>query len=156
VPILNGHALSRQALQPYPLPIGANMPCRAVPPAEPVAVAVNGHALCLFKAYRETLPGGPNYTVLDQVGGGPGDDFPTATVPADHVFMMGDNRDDSLDSRFSPIEGGIGMVPADHLIGRALVTFWSTDGSASWWKPWTWFSALRATRIGNNYSGAAE
>ena len=156
VPILNGHALPRQKLAPYKLPISANTPCRAVRPAEPVAVTVNGHASCLFKAYRETLPGGPSYTVLDQVDGGPGDDFPTATVPADSVFMMGDNRDDSLDSRFATVEGGIGMVPADHLIGRALVTFWSTDGSASWWKPWTWFSALRASRVGNGYSGQAE
>ena len=56
---------------------------------------------------------------------------------------MGDNRDDSLDSRFPPSEGGIGMVPVENLIGRAPVTFWSTDGSASYWKPWTWFTALR-------------
>jgi signal peptidase I len=48
------------------------------------------------------------------------------------------------------------MVPVENLIGRALVTFWSTDGSAFWWKPWTWFSALRASRIGNSYTGAAE
>jgi signal peptidase I len=44
------------------------------------------------------------------------------------------------------------MVPVDHLIGRAMVTFWSTDGSASYWKPWTWFTALRAGRIGNGYA----
>ena len=70
--------------------------------------------------------------------------------------MMGDNRDESADSRFATVAGGVGMVPADHLIGRAMVTFWSTDGSASYVKPWTWFSALRASRIGNGYSGEAE
>jgi signal peptidase I len=48
------------------------------------------------------------------------------------------------------------MVPINNLIGRALVTFWSTDGGASYLKPWTWFTALRASRIGNGYSGAAE
>jgi signal peptidase I len=48
------------------------------------------------------------------------------------------------------------MVPVENLIGRALVTFWSTDGSAYWWKPWTWFSALRASRVGNTYTEAAE
>jgi signal peptidase I len=69
---------------------------------------------------------------------------------------MGDNRDDSLDSRFGPAEGGIGMVPVDNLIGRATFTFWSTDGGASYWKPWTWFSALRGSRIGNGYTGDAE
>jgi signal peptidase I len=48
------------------------------------------------------------------------------------------------------------MVPADNLIGRASFTFWSTDGSSSYVKPWTWFSALRARRIGNGYTGAKE
>ena len=48
------------------------------------------------------------------------------------------------------------MVPVENLVGRAMVTFWSTDGSASYWKPWTWFSALRGDRIGNGYTGDAE
>lgn len=156
VPILNGRALPRQKLPPYKLPISANTPCRAVPPAEPVATVVNGHASCLFRAYRETLPGGPSYTVIDQVDGGPADDFPATKIPPGRVFMMGDNRDDSLDSRFSPAEGGIGMVPVDHLIGPALVTFWSTDGNASYVLPWTWFTALRGSRIGNGYTGEAQ
>jgi signal peptidase I len=47
------------------------------------------------------------------------------------------------------------MLPVENLIGRASFTFWSTDGRASWFKPWTWFSALRANRIGNGYAGAA-
>ena len=113
---------------------------------------VNGRAFCLFTAYRETLPGGPSYTVLDQIDRGPADDFAPTEVPRGRLFVMGDNRDDSLDSRFGKAEGGIGMVPIDLLIGRVLVTFWSTDGSASWLKPWTWFTALRAGRIGNAYS----
>jgi signal peptidase I len=66
---------------------------------------------------------------------------------------MGDNRDDSLDSRYPLYEGGIGMVPTENLIGRARVTFWSTDGRASWFYPWTWFRALRGSRIGNGYTG---
>jgi signal peptidase I len=110
----------------------------------------------MFKAYLESLPGGPSYTVLDQVAHGEGDDFGPVAVPAGHLFLMGDNRDDSLDSRFPEFEGGIGMVPLEDLIGRAMVTFWSTDGSASYWEPWTWFSALRGGRIGNGYTGEAE
>jgi signal peptidase I len=154
--VLNGRHLPRQELRPYAMAISANTPCKVVPPATPVVAAVNGGASCMYPAYRETLPGGPSYTVFDQVDEGPADDFAPTRVPAGHVFLMGDNRDDSLDSRFPSTEGGIGMVPVDNLIGRALVTFWSTDGSASYWKPWTWFTALRAKRIGNTYAGDAE
>jgi signal peptidase I len=98
----------------------------------------------------------PSYPVLDQVDPGPADNFAPVRVPADHVFLMGDNRDDSLDSRYPTSEGGVGMLPVENLIGRASVTFWSTDGGASWFKPWTWFSALRADRVGNGYTGVAE
>jgi len=154
--ILNGNALQRQPLRPYRLRVSPNTPCKVVPPASPVAIQTSDGVYCLFRAYQERLPGGPSYTVLDELQNGPADDFPATRVPPGHVFMMGDNRDDSLDSRFPPEIGGIGMVPVDDLIGRAMVTFWSTDGSASYWKPWTWFAALRPTRIGNGYKGEAE
>jgi signal peptidase I len=136
--------------------VSANSPCRAIPPATPAIATADGRPACLYHAYIETLPGGPGYTVLDQVDHGRADDFAEAMVPSGHVFLMGDNRDDSLDSRFPTDVGGIGMVPVENLIGRASFTFWSTDGNASWFKPWTWFTALRARRIGNDYTGKAE
>ena len=152
--ILNGRPITRQALQPFAMPISPNSQCKVVPPASPfVATLGNAQSYCVYPAYRETLPGGPSYTVLDQVENPRADEFPTVKVPPGHVFMMGDNRDDSLDSRFSSAEGGIGFVPIENLVGRALVTFWSTDGSASYVKPWTWFTALRGNRIGNGYTG---
>jgi len=154
--ILNGQRMPRQDLGPYPLPMSANTPCKVVPPATPMVAMVGGQHYCQFPAFRETLPGGPSYTVFDQVEGGPADDFGPVKVPPEHIFLMGDNRDDSLDSRFSEAEGGIGMVPVDHLIGRATFTFWSTDGSASYVLPWTWFTALRGSRVGNGYTGDAE
>ena len=154
--ILNGREVPRRPLPPTKIAVTTNSPCRAVPPAMPNIVATGNQAYCLYPAYLETLPGGPSYTVLDQNNHGLADDFGRTTVPAGHVFLMGDNRDDSLDSRFDTFQGGIGMVPAQNLIGRATVTFWSTDGSASYLKPWTWFTALRGSRIGNGYQGAAE
>jgi signal peptidase I len=154
--LLNGHVVAREPLPPDAVPVSANSPCKVVPPATPTIIALPDRQDCMFKAYLESLPGGPSYTVLDQVEHGPADDFGPVRVPAGHLFLMGDNRDDSLDSRFPEYEGGIGMVPTEDLIGRALVTFWSTDGSASYLKPWTWFTALRVRRIGNGYTGDAE
>jgi signal peptidase I len=154
--ILNGREVERRPLPPVKVPVTANSPCRAIPPASPTVITTAGAPVCAYRAYLETLPGGPSYTVLDQVDQGPADDFAEVRVPAEHVFLMGDNRDDSLDSRFPVYEGGVGMVPTENLIGRAAFTFWSTDGRASWFKPWTWFTALRPSRIGNGYTGAAE
>jgi signal peptidase I len=155
--ILNGRPLPRQSVRPFAMPISPNSPCKVVPPASPMVTRLgDGRTYCLYPAYRETLPGGPSYTVLDQVENPRADDFPAMKVPAGHIFLMGDNRDDSLDSRFTTAEGGIGLVPIENLVGRALVTFWSTDGSASYVKPWTWFTALRSSRIGNGYSGDPE
>ena len=155
--ILNGRPLPREAIPPFAMPVSANSPCKVVPPATPmVRAGADGGQTCLFPAYRETLPGGPAYTVLDQVDVPRADDFPAVKVPAGHVFLMGDNRDDSLDSRYAPTEGGVGFVPLDRLVGRALVTFWSTDGAASYVKPWTWFTSLRGGRIGNGYTGDPE
>jgi len=68
------------------------------------------------------------------------------------MFLMGDNRDRSADSRFPAQEGqAIGMVPEENLVGKALVSVFSTDGSAEWIKPWTWFTAARWDRIGERF-----
>ena len=154
--ILNGKLVPRISLPAFEIPVSENSPCKVVPPALPKTDVRSGRGYCVYPAYLETLPSGPSYTVLDQVSHGPADDFGPIRVPAGQVFLMGDNRDDSLDSRFPSYEGGIGMVPLEDLMGRALVSFWSTDGTASYAKPWTWFTALRADRVGNGYSGEAK
>ena len=154
--VLNGKAVAREAQPPVRVPISLNSPCKVVAGAPPVIAASSESASCVYRANRETLPGGPSYIALDQIDGGPADDFAAVKVPAGHVFLMGDNRDDSADSRFSPAEGGVGMVPVENLIGRATVTFWSTDGTASYFEPWTWFTALRGSRIGNGYTDSRE
>ena len=149
--LLNGKPLPRQPIGPVRNPVSPNSPCKHVGPGV-TAPREDEATACLYPAFREQLPDGTSYITLDQVSTGQADDFPAERVPPGHIFLMGDNRDDSLDSRFPPAEGGVGMLPVDKLIGRALVTFWSTDGSASYFKPWTWFTALRAQRIGNTYS----
>ena len=139
--ILNGRAIPKVIVGRVNITVSPNSPCRLAAPTPS----------CPYPAYRETLPNGRSYLTIDQIGGGPGDDFAPVTIPAGKLFLMGDNRDDSLDSRFSLEQGGVGLVPTDRLVGRAAVAFWSTDGSASYWKPWTWISALRFNRIGTSY-----
>ena len=154
--VLNGRNLPRESRGLIAIPVSANSPCRVVPPAMPmVRPDAENKPACLYPAYRETLPGGRSYIVLDQVENPRADDFGPVRVPEGHVFMMGDNRDDSLDSRFSVAEMGVGLVPVENLVGRGLVTYWSTDGSASYVKPWTWFSALRGKRLGTTFGGNA-
>jgi len=151
--VLNRRPLQRQSAGRVAIRVSPNSPCRVVPSATPmVRSGSDGSSECIFPAYRETLPDGPSYLTIDQVDTPRSDDVPAVTVPAGHLFLMGDNRDDSLDSRYSPYEGGVGLVPINHLVGRASARFWSTDGNAEWVKPWTWFSALRGDRIGGRTS----
>ncbi len=95
--------------------------------------------------YRETLPSGKSYLTLDTVRGGRGDNTGVFNVPAGHYFMMGDNRDDSQDSRFA---GAVGFVPFENFVGRAEFIFYSTDGSARFWEFWRWPGVTRWGRIG--------
>jgi signal peptidase I len=150
--ILNGKPVTRGDMREIDVPVSANSPCRVVEGATPVVRPTGKGRSCIFRGYDETLPNSVSYNVIDQVNNPLADTFPATQVPTGHLFLMGDNRDDSLDSRFSEAEGGIGMVPLDHLVGRASVLFWSTDGSSSYLKPWTWFSALRTDRIGHALS----
>jgi signal peptidase I len=93
--------------------------------------------------YRETLPSGHSYTVLDIMAHGSLDNTRVYEVPPGHVFAMGDNRDNSLDSRVD----NVGFVPIENLIGRAEIIFFSTNGSARLWEIWNWPAAIRFRRL---------
>ena len=92
---------------------------------------------CLVARSVETLPGGPSYPVLSLSDTGRVDSFAEITVPEGHLFVMGDNRDNSLDSRFPQAQGGVGFVPLENLIGRADRVLFSSAG-ASLWSFWDW------------------
>jgi signal peptidase I len=93
--------------------------------------------------YRETLPNGVSYDVLDRDAEGNLDNTQVFVVPEGHYFMMGDNRDNSADSRVD-----VGYVPFENLVGKAEVLFFSTNGSARIWEVWKWFGTIRYGRIG--------
>jgi signal peptidase I len=148
VVVLNGRPLPRERVADVAIAVSPNSPCHGVSPGAVRSLQAGSEAVCAIPRFRETLPDGTSYDVLDQVMNGPGDNFGAIVVPEGQLFVMGDNRDDSLDSRFPTSVGGVGLLPVDNLLGRVLVAFWSTDGSAEWIKPWTWFTAARWGRIG--------
>ncbi len=145
---LNGVPVIRQRLSDFEVAVSPNTGCYSV---QFMARRRDGADVCRYPRYRETLPGGRHYEVLD-LGPREMDNTQPVLVPAGHLFLMGDNRDNSEDSRFPAEPGrGIGLVPMDNLVGRATIVMWSTDGSAEWLKPWTWFSAARWDRIGGTF-----
>jgi signal peptidase I len=173
--ILNNQPVPRERIADFVQPVTENMtdkepndPCGLRGPDARETRDDEGNRICVYARYRETLPGGRSYEVLDQIRdvenrrsvGDPSpigaDNVAPFRVPEGHVFVMGDNRDDSLDGRF-PVStdpsrpGGVGMLPLENLQGRALISFFSTDGSAEWLLPWTWFTAARGSRIGMTY-----
>jgi len=94
--------------------------------------------------YKETLPNGVSYPVLDLVNEGFGDNTEVYKVPEEHFFMMGDNRDNSTDSRFL---SEVGFVPFVNLVGKAQVIFFSIDEESSFWEFWRWPTEVRWDRI---------
>ncbi len=98
-----------------------------------------------FERYTETLPNGVKHPIIEMSDTGPFDNTEEFVVPEDHFFMMGDNRDNSLDSR----SVRVGFVPKVNLVGRAKFLFFSNDGSARWWEIWKWPMAVRWSRLFN-------
>jgi signal peptidase I len=95
---------------------------------------------------RETDSNGRSYITLDREAGREGDDTGVYVVPENHYFAMGDNRDNSLDSRW-PQEIGVGFIPADHIVGKAQVILASWKGGAAIFNPVTWVTRFDLDRL---------
>ena len=121
---INGQAVRREYLGPY-------------------TVEGDGPRMTV-REFREILPNGVSHDIIEQSDDGPLDNTQEFRVPEGYLFAMGDNRDNSLDSR---VQSAVGFVPVENLVGRAEFIFFSVDGSAAWWQVWGWPGAIRWSRL---------
>ena len=143
--ILNGKPVPQVAEAPLELPVDPSQPCDPEDFPGLRFRGPEGISYCELPIFRETLPNGATYRIIDhrqQIL----DNYPETKVPEGHAFLMGDNRDHSADSRAPVAEKGLGgPVPLADIGGRAEFITYSLDGTESW-NPLTWFAALRSNR----------
>lgn len=142
---LNGAPVPRVRVADIEIPVSPNSDCNTPIDAQFRTTNAAGAPVCRLPTYRETLPGGRSYLTLD-LAQTPQDNTDPLIVPEGHIFLMGDNRDNSEDSRFDPLIGGLGMLPIENLVGRAEFLTFSLDGSTEI-SPATWFSSFRKERF---------
>ena len=150
---INGQPIKRKTESPDLIPIDINSPCGS--PTDPALYdfrvqGADGKMYCRVPIVRETMPNGRTYETVE-LGRSSEDNFGPVTVPAGKLWLMGDNRDDSADSRVPEWQGGLGgPVPVENIGGRAEFITFSLDGSTVWWNPITWIEALRHGRAGRS------
>ena len=145
VVFLNGEALRQERLADFTIEISPNTGCGW---GGREMRAASGEIECRYTRFRETLPDGTSYRTLD-FGPTPADGFTGTVVPEGHIFVLGDSRDNSRDSRLEARAGdAVGIVSQDLLVGEASIILWSSKGSAQWYNPVSWFTTVRWSRIG--------
>ena len=150
--ILNGRPVKAERRPAALIPVDPNVPCSGFEFPGALVRSDDGRDYCRMPIVRETLPNGVTYDTID-LGLSQGDNYPTVRVPAGRVFLMGDNRDRSADSRFDlgPPENGLGgPVPWENIGGRAEFITFSLDGTTEIFNPVSWFEALRSGRAGSS------
>lgn len=143
--ILNGTPVPQQVEPAIDVPVDLNTQCSEDTYPGMRVTRPDGSMVCRMPVLRETMPNGATYLVIDHLNQ-PLDNVDEITVPKDAVFVMGDNRDHSADSRAPIWEKGLGgPVPLANVGGRAEFITFSLDGSTNW-NPVSWFTSLRGSR----------
>jgi len=145
---LNGVGVVQEVQPDLAIPIDANSPCGGQEFPGAKDSDADGNPVCTLPIVRETLPNGVSYDIID-LGPQYTDDVAPVIIPEGHVYLLGDNRDLSADSRVASPLGLGGTIPWENIGGRAEFITFSLNGTTTI-NPLTWFGAFRSGRAGTS------